>query len=254
MTATHKTALATLLAILAGIAIFEMLKSSRLQEQLQALQQQQTTMAEQLAKAKSEGERLSSQSQDSRSPSMTTERLRELLRLRGEVARLRRRQQDMEQALAAGQSQAPGHAAQSGVADRGASGAPFQVRLVSDNPAESTEPMTNNATGAQGETLQVEKAPLMDYTAIRSTSVTRNSSSGAPEIDLEFSDEGKDLFAAITRDNINKRLAIVLDGQLFSAPIIRSEIGAGNAKITGQFTEDEARMLAVKINDAIRGQ
>jgi preprotein translocase subunit SecD len=114
--------------------------------------------------------------------------------------------------------------------------------------------MTNNATGAQTETLQVEKAPLMDYTAIRSTSVTKNTSSGAPEINVEFSEEGKDLFAAITRENINKRLAIVLDGRVFSAPIIRSEIAEGNARITGQFTENEARMLAAKINDAIQGQ
>ena len=254
MTATQKTALATILAILAGIGIYEMAINSRLREQVQALQQQQMTMAERLAKAKSESEHLSSEFKDSRSPVMNTERLRELLRLRGEVAVLRRRQHELEQALASGQSRAPGQAAQSGVAEKGSSGAPFQVRLVSDNPAESTEAMTNNATGAQGEMLQVEKAPLMDYTAIRSTTVTKNSSSGAPEIDLEFSEEGKDLFAAITRDNINKRLAIVLGGQLFSAPIIRSEIAEGNARITGQFTEDEARMLAAKINDAIRGQ
>ncbi len=112
--------------------------------------------------------------------------------------------------------------------------------------------MTNNASN--GETLQVNKTPLLDQTAIRSVTVTKNASSGDPEIDVEFNEEGKDLFAALTKDNINKRVAIVLDGHLYSAPMIRSEISDGKAQVTGHFTEEEARELAAKINDAIRSQ
>jgi len=93
----------------------------------------------------------------------------------------------------------------------------------------------------------------LDYTAVSSATVTRNASSGTPEIDVEFSQEGKELFAAITKENINKRLAIVLDGHLYSAPVIRSEISGGKAQITGSFTEEEARELAAKINEAAVG-
>ena len=132
--------------------------------------------------------------------------------------------------------------------------APFQVQLILDEPGVNTEPMTNNASGADGETLHVQKTPLLDATAISSVTVTKNVSSGAPEIDVEFSPEGKELFAAITKENINKRLAIVLDGHLYSAPVIRSEISAGKAQITGRFTEEEARELVVKINAAIHSQ
>jgi preprotein translocase subunit SecD len=114
--------------------------------------------------------------------------------------------------------------------------------------------MTNNASGANGETLHVQKTPLMDYTAISSATVTTDPSSGAPQIDVEFSEVGKELFAAITRENINKRLAIVVDGHLYRAPVIRSEITEGKAQITGPFTEEEARELAAKINDAIGSQ
>ena len=56
------------------------------------------------------------------------------------------------------------------------------------------------------------------------------------------------------KENINKRLAIVLDGHLYSAPVIRSEISGGKAQITGSFTEEEANALAAKINDAISGK
>ena len=118
-------------------------------------------------------------------------------------------------------------------------------------PGEDTESMTNNASGG---TLQVQKTPLLDHTAIRSVNITKNAASGAPEIDVEFSQEGKELFAAVTRENINKRLAIVLDGQVYSAPVIRSEISGGRAQITGHFTETEAKELAARINDAIGGQ
>jgi len=79
-------------------------------------------------------------------------------------------------------------------------------------------------------------------------------SSGVPQIDIEFSQLGKELFAAITKENLNKRLAIVLDGQVVSAPVVRSEISEGKAQITGAFTEEEARKLAAKINEAISNE
>jgi len=128
------------------------------------------------------------------------------------------------------------------------------LQWVSDEPADDTELLTNNAGGAGGETLRVQKAPLLDYTAISSATVSTNLSSGAPQIDIELSDVGKALFAAVTRENINKRLAIVLDGNVFSAPVIRSEITDGKAQISGSYTEEELRELAAKINDAMAGQ
>ena len=129
--------------------------------------------------------------------------------------------------------------------------APFQLQLVVDEPGENSEPMTNNAGGAGGETLYVQKAPLLDHTAISSATVTKNMQTGTPQIDVEFSEVGKELFAQVTKENLNKRLAIVLDGHLYSAPMIRSEISGGKAQITGSFTEEEAKHLAAKINDAI---
>ncbi len=68
---------------------------------------------------------------------------------------------------------------------------------------------------------------------------------GLPEVRLEFNREGARKFAKITSDNIEKRLAIVLDGKVFSAPVIRDRIPSGKAQISGRFTMEEAKDLAI---------
>lgn len=120
--------------------------------------------------------------------------------------------------------------------------------------SESTESVTNQVNGVSNEVLHLEKAPLMDYTAVRSASLSRDPITGSTGIDIEFSLEGKDLFAAVTKEQLNKRLAIVLDGKIYAAPMIRSEIRDGRAQISGSFTEAEAQQLAAKINEAVHPQ
>lgn len=71
---------------------------------------------------------------------------------------------------------------------------------------------------------------------------------GEPTVSIEFNKEGSDLFAEITRENIGNFLAIFLDGEIISAPVIRSEIVGGTAQITGQFTPEEARDLVNNLN------
>jgi len=68
---------------------------------------------------------------------------------------------------------------------------------------------------------------------------------GLPEVRLEFNRKGAGKFAKITEANIEKRLAIVLDGKVFSAPVIRDRIPGGKAQITGRFTMQEAKDLAI---------
>lgn len=68
---------------------------------------------------------------------------------------------------------------------------------------------------------------------------------GSWEISLEFKREAARKFASITGRNVNKRLAIVLDNVVQSAPHIQERIPHGRARITGQFTAEEARDLAI---------
>lgn len=70
----------------------------------------------------------------------------------------------------------------------------------------------------------------------------------SPTISLTFNDEGKKLFAEITKNNIGKVMAIFLDGKILSAPTIQDEIPNGQAQITGQFTAEEGKQLVQDLN------
>lgn len=69
--------------------------------------------------------------------------------------------------------------------------------------------------------------------------------SGFPEVNFVLNKEGAEKFAKVTGENINRRLAIVLDGVVKSAPVIRDRIPDGRGQISGDFTMDEAKELAV---------
>ena len=66
-----------------------------------------------------------------------------------------------------------------------------------------------------------------------------------PYVAIEFNAKGSSVFSEITGANIGKRLAIVLDGKVHSAPRINERIPSGKASITGRFTVEEASDLAI---------
>jgi len=75
-----------------------------------------------------------------------------------------------------------------------------------------------------------------------------NQTTGQPEIYLEFNDEGAKLFEEITARNVGKPVAIFLDNQLLTAPVVNEKISGGRAQITGQFTPKEAKKLVERFN------
>lgn len=68
---------------------------------------------------------------------------------------------------------------------------------------------------------------------------------GKPKVDMTFTDDGAKLFEKITGELVGKQLAIVLDGKVMSAPVVRDRISGGSAEITGDFTIDEAKELVI---------
>lgn len=75
-----------------------------------------------------------------------------------------------------------------------------------------------------------------------------NPNTGQPEVSIQFNDEGAKLFEKITSQNIDKVIAIYLDGQVISAPVVREAISGGTAQISGTFTPDEAKGLVGRLN------
>jgi len=69
-----------------------------------------------------------------------------------------------------------------------------------------------------------------------------------PVVDLLFNPEGTKIFAELTKNNVNKPLAIYLDGIPISAPVVREEISSGRAQISGNFTLSEAKQLVARLN------
>lgn len=68
---------------------------------------------------------------------------------------------------------------------------------------------------------------------------------GEPYVAIKFNPQGARDFDRITGENVNRRLAIILDGVVYSAPVIKERISGGDAQVTGAFTMEEARDLAI---------
>jgi hypothetical protein len=105
----------------------------------------------------------------------------------------------------------------------------FQIRLALDVPTDNTEPMrlqSQKGVTGSAEPLYVAKEILLDHKAVQSATFDKNSR-GYPEIEVSFTDAGRKQFAEITRQHMHQRLAIVIDGKLWMAPVVQAEIIEG---------------------------
>lgn len=101
-------------------------------------------------------------------------------------------------------------------------------------------------------TGRIDKSPIilkkrieMAGTSLADAGVRFSPQFNEPYVWFNLSDEGARTFAELTGANIGKQLAIVLDGAVMSAPVIKSKIGGGEGMVEGRFTEEDARDLAL---------
>ena len=83
---------------------------------------------------------------------------------------------------------------------------------------------------------------------ITGAQLTFNQTTGAPQVQVQFNNQGTDIFGRITAANIGKPLAIFLDGNLIEAPTVNEAITGGSALITGNFTVNSAKTLVERFN------
>jgi preprotein translocase subunit SecD len=91
----------------------------------------------------------------------------------------------------------------------------------------------------------LKKRTLLTGAYLTDARVQIDSQFNEPYVSINFDKKGARIFERITEDNVNKRLAIVLDNSVYSAPVIQEKIAGGQARITGRFTTEEARDLAI---------
>ncbi|PKL36962.1 protein translocase subunit SecF [Candidatus Peregrinibacteria bacterium HGW-Peregrinibacteria-1] len=99
----------------------------------------------------------------------------------------------------------------------------------------STSPDPWKATSLTGKHFKNAQV-LLDTTTYR------------PVVEIQFNSEGAALFEELTKNNVNKPIAIFVGGELISAPIVNQTISGGIATITGNFTQTEAQNLARDLN------
>ena len=97
--------------------------------------------------------------------------------------------------------------------------------------------------GVEGETYVIFRKPVVGGEHLKNANVQFQD--GMPVVGFEFDTTGGKKFGEATKNNINERLAIVLDNEVISAPTIQSAILGGSGVITGNFTTQSANDLAL---------
>jgi len=115
-----------------------------------------------------------------------------------------------------------------------------------EKPLESKNPQATES--ADIGLFNLTKVTDLTGKDVKKATVTFDRQTGQPQVALEFTKEGGKKFAEITKENIQKQVGIFLDDVLISAPTVQQEIKDGNAVISGNFTTDDAKQLAVAIN------
>lgn len=118
----------------------------------------------------------------------------------------------------------------------------FHLEAPPTGARTATLRLPNVETGAE---MTVERRPAVEGTQLTDARIGYDQFTNEPLVTFELDRDGARRFAAITRENVGRVLAIVLDGRIISAPVIRSAIPGGSGQISGSFTVAEASDLAL---------
>jgi hypothetical protein len=116
----------------------------------------------------------------------------------------------------------------------------FEVRLAEDKPAPGLREA--KVPGSSG-SVYLHNEVIVDNGDIAEARVVQGSSPSQYSVDIKFNASGAEKMRAATENHIGKLVAILLDGQVVMAPVVRSPIGA-SAVITGNFTKAQAERIS----------
>ena len=134
----------------------------------------------------------------------------------------------------------------------------LEFKLVSDDPEKTKEALAGNVPegyrlysseeeeDGNNQLLLADEALLTGKT-VTNAGVSFESQFNEPVVTMEFNAEGAKIFSDVTAANVGKRLAIILDDKIQSAPVINERIPSGKAQITGRFNLDAANDLSIAL-------
>lgn len=124
------------------------------------------------------------------------------------------------------------------------------IKILPESQIQDTIKQIEKQTGKKVKKEEIgEYLPLFEPTELtgrylKSAKVDFDNQTFEPKVLIQFNDEGTKIFAKLTKENVGKKIAIYIDNQLISAPVVREEITGGKAEISGDFSLEEAKELA----------
>ncbi|MGP1360293.1 protein translocase subunit SecD [Campylobacter sp.] len=139
-----------------------------------------------------------------------------------------------------------------------AKAAHLQLMAVDDKRQDQANTMSEAEAESYGDVIYkdakndrvkyvVKNIPVLDGSMLTDAKVAFSQQNNLPIINFTLNSEGARIFGDFTGANVGKRLAIVLDGKVYSAPVINERIGGGSGQISGGFTLDEAHDVAIAL-------
>ncbi len=121
--------------------------------------------------------------------------------------------------------------------------AKLEFRMLADSPSGDVDLLPNKDEG--GQKVPVERRVMADGSELTDAQPAFDQQTNEPMVSFKFNLRGAQKFGQATSENVGRRMAIVLDGVVQSAPVIRTAITGGSGQITGNFTVKDANDLAI---------
>ncbi len=121
-----------------------------------------------------------------------------------------------------------------------------QARVDQMTPEEAAQYGDVILKDRHGRKYLVKEIPILDGSMIKDARVAFDQNN-QPVINFTLNSEGARIFGDFTAKNVGKRLAVVLDNTVYSAPVIRERIGGGSGQISGGFSLEEAHDVAIAL-------
>jgi preprotein translocase subunit SecD len=116
---------------------------------------------------------------------------------------------------------------------------------IKNGPPPGDEILYGTSERGGREPYLVESPVLMTGDVVTDARVRPGARLEGPYVAVELDNRGAQIFDAMTAENVGRRLAIILDNTVYSAPVIKERIPGGHVQITGRFSMDEAHDLAI---------